>query len=209
MAYDCKTTNYLENSDKAIINDNNPIYLDNGDFDYYFALSYEQDLENPMNQNEYQIKIIYNEEIVNDYSIMKMNIPFYFNTSNEIYRLEKHNDNNLVLTFIIYGNLSVGLTANIDNDINVNLESIKLNKRYIRKIINKEKINKRSEYQIELKGYNQILKDICVLFYYNFTNEEVKDNIENYNDIIPLKINQKDNKISWTHYQNVKMYEYI
>ena len=60
---DSKESIYPDNSDTIKINYNNPYNnSDENDFEYYFALSYQHDLENPVENEFYSINIIYNEK---------------------------------------------------------------------------------------------------------------------------------------------------
>ena len=209
LSYERSESIYILNSDTCKIKYRNPFYQKNGrDFEYYFALSYEQDLENPIDQQNYEIKIIYNEKKDYNYPTMKIATPFYFNKYDEKYRLEKHNyndDANLVLTFITYDD---DLIANIENENMDNLESINLNKTYIRRIIDKQKIDSLIDYQVEIKNKKTDTRDICALIYYDFTNENVDiNNFEKYNDLNALKIKRNENKISWNAFENVECYE--
>ena len=198
-----------QNSNKVKKNYRNPYYeLGGRNYEYYFALSYEQDLENPVENDQYSVNVIYKEKIEHNYTTLDLSTPFFYKNYNEKYFLKQEADSNLVLTFINYDK---GIfIANVTNENEVKLETIDLNKRYIQKVIEKSRIDSLIKYEIglDLKENAKTSENCCIVFHYNFTNELIKEeNFEEYNYNPIFEINQENRKISWGKFENAEEYE--
>ena len=196
---------YPENSDKVKINYQNSIF-NRLYYDYYFALSYEQDLENPKKLDDYKINIIYkfNKKI----DLLNMDTPYTLINYNKKYLLEKDLYSYLTLTFINYEYKS--LDVNIENGNMEIIKNINLDKKYMQLNISKSYFDENIDYLIEIKNTSHIYgNNICLSFYYTFTYYEIYNyDFEEYN-YKNFKISQKKNKISWDTFENVKYYEII
>ena len=189
----------------------NPYYDNNlKDLDCYFALSYEQDFENPVENNNYEIKVIYNERIESNYTVIEKAYPFFFNKENynTKYTLDKiENPSNLVLTFITY---QLDIFKSYLTYENRDFKSFDLNKKYIQILLDKNIVNYIGEHQIEIKLQegSELEEYSCVWFHYFYTNEIININdFENYNNKETLRITQNQRKISWKPVNKANIYE--
>ena len=201
--------NYMSESDTITISKLNPLYdqqYHNKIIDYYLAISYEQDFENPK-EIPCEIEIIYNKIKNGKYIYLEGNTSLYLITKNynTKYSLKRKQLSNLVLNFINYEN---DIISNITFFQGIGLlKSVNLNRKYIQIIIDKEDLidDLEVEYNIEFILKKRI-PNSCIQFFYDFTNEKADikefENMQN-----KLNITIKDNRISWEKLNNVKNYE--
>ena len=208
LNYEKKESEY-SNLDISTINIFNPYYInDLKELDCYFALSYEQDFENPVENNDYKNQLIYNERIENKYKIIEKSNPFFFNIKNynTKYTLDKdETSSNLVLTFIIYQLNSFISNLTYENS---DFKSTILYNKYTQIFLNN--INTIGEHQIEIKlKENSVPTEYsCVWFHYFYTNDKINiDDFQKYNNKDILQISQDNRKISWNEIDKVAYYE--
>ena len=179
------------------------------DLEFYFALSYEQDLENPV-EDPSILKIIYDRNPAFIFDEIDINTPICFlsNSFSKRHTLKITNISNVVLTYITYEKKEVNSYI-IDENKNL-IKEINLNKSYIQEIINATSIDDEIEYYIEININEKIENPdySCVIFHYDLTDEIVNiSEFEKYNEKEKLKIKQEDTKISWNKLDNALYYE--
>ena len=202
-----------ENKNDAIINHYNPYYKKaERNLETYFALSYEQDLENPVDVTS-EIKIVYNPRLIIVYPNLEI-IPFQFLSDqySTKYTLKKDRVSNLVLTFITYQVNTLRADISYENQRHY-LDKVSLNEKYIQKIYDKELIDSEVEYIFEINKDNSSTleqsKYSCVVFHYEYTDENVNvTEFQKYNKYLKIqKDNKEENKIYWNKLKNVEKYE--
>jgi len=197
--------------DVISFNFNNP-YFNKSErhLNIYFALSYDHDVMNPVD-NPSEIKITYNERIIIIYPSIDNNVINILtdNIYNSKFTLQRNKSANLVLNFIV--NEESELHADISFEQIYYIDKINLNKKYVQKVIDKSHFDDEEnfEYQIEFNTEKKLnsYEYSCIFFYYKFTDENININdFDQYNSFNKI-INIEDNKISWNKLSSINYYE--
>ena len=204
LAKDRNEQNF-KNTDIVNIQLNNPFYnLNESYYNYYFALSYEQDFENPVETN-YEIKIKYN--VRNQSHYLEQNKFIYLdNVYNSKHSIKPY----LELIFLNYQpDLDINIFVYLEDNSKLELKKGSFYQKYNQFVLYNPYSNNNIDYEIQFKSnINQNINNTCAFLLYRFLNEKINLNyLNDFNNYWNINIKVNKTKILWKKINNISYYD--